>query len=44
VIAYVNGQRDDTDPAAIALLPHARIQLNVGQDVPPYMFDFPPGD
>jgi hypothetical protein len=44
VIAYVNGKRDDTDPADIPLTPHARIQLDVGQDVPPYPFDFPPGD
>jgi hypothetical protein len=44
VIAYVNGKRDTTAPADIALLAHERIQLNVGQDVPPYVFDFPPGD
>jgi hypothetical protein len=44
VIVYVNGTRDDTDPAEITLTSHARIQLDVGQDVPPYPFDFAPGD
>jgi hypothetical protein len=44
VIVYVNGKRDDSDPNDIVLLPHGRIQLNVGQDVPPEPFDFPPGD
>lgn len=44
VITYVNGQRSSTDPQDVPLLPHARIQLNVGGDVPPYQFDFPPGD
>jgi hypothetical protein len=44
VITYVNGQRSPTSPPDIPLLPHARIQLNVGADVPPYPFDFPPGD
>jgi hypothetical protein len=44
VIAYVNGSRSDTDPADIPLLSHGRIQLDVGADVPPYVFDFPPGD
>jgi len=44
VIAYVNGSRDDRNPADIALLAHERIQLNIGGDVPPYLFDFPPGD
>jgi hypothetical protein len=44
VIAYVNGKRDDTNPNEIALTSHARIQLDVGVDVPPYAFDFPPGD
>jgi hypothetical protein len=44
VITYVNGQRDSTNPPDIPLLPHERIQLNVGPDVPPYQFDFPPGD
>jgi hypothetical protein len=44
VIVYVNGQRDGTNPADIRLLPHQRIQLDVGGDVPPYSFDFPPGD
>ena len=44
VIVYVNGQRDQTNPPDIRLLPHQRIQLDVGTDVPPYQFDFPPGD
>lgn len=44
VITYVNGQRSSTDPQDIPLLPHARIQLDVGGDVPPYQFDFPDGD
>ncbi len=44
VIVYVNGQRDQTNPPDIRLLPHQRIQLDVGVDVPPYQFDFPPGD
>jgi hypothetical protein len=44
IIAYVNGLRVDTNPADIRLLPHGRIQLDLGQDVPPYAFDFPPGD
>jgi len=44
VITYVNGSRDDRNPSDIPLLSHERIQLNVGGDVPPYVFDFPPGD
>jgi hypothetical protein len=44
VISYVNGQRSTTDPPAIPLLPHERIQLDIGGDVPPYQFDFPDGD
>jgi hypothetical protein len=44
VFTYVNGSRDDRDPAVIPLLSHERIQLNIGGDVPPYVFDFPPGD
>jgi hypothetical protein len=44
VITYVNGTRDETNPPDIRLLSHQRIQLDVGQDVPPYAFDFPPGD
>jgi|SRR5579864_4925747 len=44
VIAYVNGQRSSTAPQDITLLPHERIQLDVGVDVPPYPFDFPDGD
>ena len=44
VITYVNGKRDTTNPPDIRLLAHQRIQLDVGTDVPPYDFDFPPGD
>jgi hypothetical protein len=44
VIAYVNGQRSSVSPADIPLLSHERIQLDVGTDVAPYPFDFPPGD
>jgi hypothetical protein len=44
VISYVNGQRSSTNPPEIPLLPHQRIQLDVGGDVPPYPFDFPDGD
>jgi hypothetical protein len=43
VITYVNGQRSDMDATDIPLLPHERIQLDVGADVPPYQFDFPAG-
>ena len=39
-----NGSRDDTNPSEIPLLAHERIQLDIGGDVPPYIFDFPPGD
>jgi hypothetical protein len=44
VITYVNGMRSDVNPPDIRLTSHQRIQLNVGEDVPPYPFDFPPGD
>jgi hypothetical protein len=44
VISYVNGQQTGTNPPDIPLLPHERIQLDVGTDVPPYQFDFAPGD
>ena len=44
VISYVNGQVTSTSPSEIPLLPHERIQLDVGTDVPPYPFDFAPGD
>jgi hypothetical protein len=44
VITYVNGQRSATPPQNVTLLPHERIQLDVGDDVPPYQFDFPDGD
>ena len=44
VITYVNGQRSSTAPQNITLLPHERIQLDIGGDVPPYPFDFPDGD
>jgi hypothetical protein len=44
VILYVNGQKSSTNPPDVTLLPHERIQLDVGGDVPPYQFDFPNGD
>ena len=44
VIVYVNGQRENSNPADIRLTSHQRIQLDVGADVPPYSFDFRPGD
>jgi hypothetical protein len=44
VITYVNGQRSNSPPQDVPLLAHARIQLDVGGDVPPYQFDFPDGD
>lgn len=44
IIAYVNGMKVTTNPADIRLVSHERIQLDSGQDVPPYPFDFPPGD
>ena len=44
VIMYVNGQRSSTAPQDVPLLPHERIQLDIGGDVPPYQFDFPDGD
>ena len=44
VITYVNGQRESNTPTDITLLPHEQIQLDVGVDVPPYYFEFGPGD
>jgi hypothetical protein len=44
LFTYVNGQAATTNPPDIPLLPHERIQLDVGADVPPYTFDFQPGD
>jgi hypothetical protein len=44
VILYVNGQKSTINPPDVPLLSHARIQLDVGSDVPPYQFDFPDGD
>jgi hypothetical protein len=44
VTLYVNGQKSSTNPPDVPLLSHARIQLDVGSDVPPYQFDFPDGD
>jgi len=43
VIAYVNGQKYTGDPSQIELVPHAVIQLDVGQDVAPQPFTFPTG-
>jgi hypothetical protein len=44
VTLYVNGQKSSVNPSDVPLLSHARIQLDVGSDVPPYPFDFPDGD
>ena len=43
VIAYVNGQRYTGDISAITLTAHELIQLDVGTDVAPQQFTFPPG-
>ncbi|MSQ24461.1 MAG: hypothetical protein EXR58_07965 [Chloroflexi bacterium] len=43
VIAYVGGQRFSGDPGDIPLAPHALIQLDVGQDVPPQPYTFEGG-
>jgi hypothetical protein len=43
VTAYVNGQRFTGDPRSIPLAAHAVVQLNVGQDVAPEPYTFPPG-
>jgi hypothetical protein len=40
---YVNGQKYAGDPRAIPLTAHGLIQLDVGTDVPPASFSFPPG-
>jgi hypothetical protein len=42
VIAYVNGQRYTGDPRGIPLTAHAVIQLNVGSDLAPRPYTFPP--
>jgi hypothetical protein len=42
VTAYVNGQRHTGDPRDITLTAHAVIQLDVGSDVPPRPYTFPP--
>ena len=42
VTAYVNGQRYTGDPRQIPLTAHAVIQLNVGTDVAPRPYTFPP--
>ena len=42
VIAYVNGQRYTGDPRSIPLQAHAVIQLDVGSDVAPIPYTFPP--
>ena len=42
VTAFVNGRRFPGDPSAIALTPHAQIQLDVGRPiVPPRLTSFP---
>ena len=42
VIAYLNGQRYEGDLRAIPLAAHSVIQLNVGTDVAPRPYTFPP--
>ena len=44
LITYFNGRRDTTNPTDLTLLPHEQIQLDIGADVPPYQFEFAPGD
>lgn len=44
VIAYLNGAKVTTSPIDIPLTAHALIQLDVGDDVPPYPFEFSPRD
>lgn len=43
VTAYLTGQKFSGDPRSIPLTSHAVIQLDVGGDVPPAPFAFPPG-
>jgi hypothetical protein len=43
VISYVNGARVSGAPPLIPLTQRDQIQLDVGTDVPPYYFEFPPG-
>lgn len=43
VIAYLNGQRYAGDPRSLPLTAQALAQLDVGGDVPPRPFTFPPG-
>ena len=42
VTAYVNGQRYTGDPREIPLTAHAVVQLDVGTDVAPRPYSFPP--
>ena len=42
-ITYVDGQRYAGDPRQTQLAAHTVIQLDLGQDVPPAAFTFPPG-
>lgn len=43
VTVYVNGLHFSGDPRSIVLTAHAVIQLNVGKDMAPQTFTFPPG-
>ena len=43
VIAYVDGERFRGNPRTIELGAHTLVQLNIGKDVKPEPFDFPPG-
>jgi hypothetical protein len=43
VTAYLNGKPFMADPRSIPLTAHALVQLDVGTQVPPASFTFPPG-
>lgn len=43
IYAYVNGQPFEGDPSTIPISTHALIQLDVGSNVAPQPFFFPPG-
>jgi len=43
VIVYVDGKKFTGDPRSIVFTAHELIQLDVGTDVPPKGFTFPPG-
>jgi hypothetical protein len=43
VIVYINGRRFPGDPRTAPLTAQALVQVDVGADVPPQAFTFPPG-